>query len=69
MKIKDFPKGIRTIRIPFIPNIGSYDQLYERLDTIKPPKSARRIEASITVSVDLKKGETSYQISEITVSK
>lgn len=64
-----FPRGIKIVHIPFYPDIGSFEQLHRRIEKIKFPKNARRIEASITVSVDLKAGETSYQLAQVSVIK
>ena len=68
IKVK-FPKGIQKVHIPFMPNIDSYDQLYRQIERIEYPKSATRIEASIKVSIDLRHGTTSYQLSQVTVHK
>lgn len=64
-----FEKGIQSVHIPFTPDIGSYDQLYKQMERVAVPKNARRIEASLVVSVDLAKGQTSYQLAEVTVHK
>lgn len=69
MKKITFPKGIDTIHIPFTANIGSYNQLYKQIKRIKFPKSARRVEASLVVSIDLKEQLTNYQIAQVTLLK
>jgi len=68
MKIR-FKKGIKTIHVPFHPEMGSYNQLYREINKCKFPKSTRRIEASLVVSIDLKEGATSYELAEVTLMK
>lgn len=68
IKVK-FPKGVRTVHVPFLAELGSYDQLHKQMKKVKYPKSVRRIEASITCSIDLRKGETSYELAQVSVHK
>lgn len=68
IKVK-FPKGVQRVHIPFLPELGSYDQLFREIERVEYPKKTRRIEASLVVSIDLAKGQTSYKIGEVVVSK
>lgn len=58
-----------TVHIPFMAEIGSYDQLHAQIQKVDYPKSARRIEATITCSVDLKEGTTSYEMAQVSVMR
>ncbi len=64
-----FPRGIRRLNIPFMPDIGSYDQLSREMNRFEIPKGARRMSAEIVVSIDLKVGQTSYQMAQVYFEK
>lgn len=64
-----FPRGVVSVHVPFVPEYGSYEQLYEAIDKVKIPKSARMVVAQLTVSVDLRGGRTNYEIAEVILEK
>jgi hypothetical protein len=63
-----FPKGIHTVNIPFMPPWGAFGELKHQISRISYPKSAKRIEATITVSYDLK-GNADYEAGIVKVFK
>lgn len=63
-----FDAGIKTVHVPFLPGWGAFDSLRYEISRIKYPKSAGRIEASITVIVDLE-GDMDYELGEVRVYK
>lgn len=65
----NFPRGVHTVHIPFIPDSGSYDQLYKQIHRIKWPKNTRYVSAQIMVSIDARYGETNYEVSQVTIEK
>ena len=67
-KVK-FPPKIRTLHIPFMAELGSYDQLRREIDRIDCPKGTRRIEASITLSIDLTKNKLNYSLAQVTLHR
>jgi hypothetical protein len=64
-----FKRGVYTIHIPFMPKIGAYGELYEQIKKTKYPKNTRRIEATLTVAIDLEEGKISYEMAQVSISK
>lgn len=64
-----FPQGIKKVHVPFSAHAETYDALHYQISRIEYPKTARRVEATITCSVDLRDGLGDYEIAQVTVFK
>lgn len=54
-KIKiTFGKGVEAVIVPFLAELGSYDQLYKQMARIEPPRNARGIKCTLECFIDLK---------------
>ncbi len=66
-KVK-FDNGVHTVHVPFMPPWGAYGELHSQIARIDYPKDADRIEATITVSIDLH-GDMDWEGAEVKIIK